>query len=64
MTDILLHGFWRSSAAYRVRIALGLKGLAYEYVPVNLVTSEQKDAAYVARNPFGGVPLLEEEPKK
>ena len=29
MTDILLHGFWRSSAAYRVRIALGLKGLAY-----------------------------------
>lgn len=54
-----LHGFYRSSTTYRLRIALGLKGLAYEYVPVNLVTSEQKDAAYVACNPFGGVPLLE-----
>ena len=54
-----LHGFYRSSTTYRLRIALGLKGLAYEYVPVNLVTSEQKDAAYVARNPFCGVPLLE-----
>lgn len=54
-----LYGYFRSSTTYRLRIALGLKGLAYEYVPVNLVTSEQKDAAYVARNPFGGVPLLE-----
>ena len=54
-----LYGYFRSSTTYRLRIALELKGLAYEYVPVNLVASEQKDAAYVARNPFGGVPLLE-----
>lgn len=54
-----LHGYFRSSTSYRLRIALNLKGLAYDYVPVNLVKSEQKDAAYVARDPFGSVPLLE-----
>ncbi len=54
-----LHGYFRSSTSYRLRIALNLKGLAYDYVPVNLVKAEQKDAAYVARDPFGSVPLLE-----
>ena len=54
-----LYGYFRSSTTYRLRIALGLKGLAYEYVPVNLVASEQKGAAYTGRNPFGSVPLLE-----
>lgn len=53
-----LFGYFRSSTSYRLRIALNLKGLAYDYVPVNLVTGEQRDATYVARDPFGSVPLL------
>lgn len=56
---IRLHGYYRSSTSYRLRIALELKGLEYEYVPVNLLTSEQKGEAFTARNPFGSVPLLE-----
>ncbi|WP_460100659.1 maleylacetoacetate isomerase [Qipengyuania sp. 483] len=54
-----LHGYYRSSTSYRLRIALELKGLEYEYVPVNLLESEQKGAAFTSRNPFGSVPLLE-----
>ena len=56
---ICLHGYYRSSTSYRLRIALELKGLDYEYVPVNLLESEQKGAAFTSRNPFGSVPLLE-----
>ena len=56
---IRLHGYYRSSTSYRLRIALELKGLDYEYVPVNLLESEQKGAAFTSRNPFGSVPLLE-----
>jgi maleylacetoacetate isomerase len=55
-----LYSFWRSSASYRVRIALNLKGLKYEYVPVSLVKDggEQNAPAYRALNPQGRVPLL------
>lgn len=55
-----LYSFWRSSASYRVRIALALKGLKYEYVPVSLVKDggEQNAPAYRALNPQGRVPLL------
>ena len=56
---IRLHGYYRSSTSYRLRIALELKRLDYEYVPVNLLESEQKGVAFTARNPFGSVPLLE-----
>ena len=56
---IRLHDYWRSSAAYRVRIALNLKGLAYEAVPVNLLASEQKSEAYRAIDPQGMLPSLE-----
>lgn len=55
---ITLYDYWRSSAAYRVRIALNLKGLAYDSVPVNLLKSEQKSDAYRTQNPSGLVPLL------
>ena len=58
-----LHGYYRSSTSYRLRIALELKGLDYEYVPVNLLTSEQKGEAFTSRNPFGSVPLLEADGK-
>lgn len=59
MSDIVLYDYWRSSAAYRVRIALNLKGLAYRAVPVNLLTGENGEAANLARNPQGLVPTLE-----
>jgi maleylacetoacetate isomerase len=55
---LTLYSTWRSSAAYRVRIALSIKGVKYEYVPVNLVKGEQNEAAYQALNPQGRVPLL------
>lgn len=54
-----LYSYFRSSAAYRVRIALNLKSLPYDYVPVNLLRAEQKSAPYLARNPQGLVPALE-----
>lgn len=57
---LTLYSYWRSSAAYRVRIALGLKGLAYQQVPVHLVKDggQQHAADYLALNPQGLVPLL------
>ena len=54
-----LYGYYRSSTSYRLRIALELKGLAFENVPVNLLKAEQKGEAYSGRNPFATVPMLE-----
>ena len=59
MSRALLYDYWRSSAAYRVRIALNLKGVDYEQRPINLAAGEQKAADYRAVNPQGLVPLLE-----
>ena len=59
MTRPILHDYYRSSAAYRVRIALGLKGVEYDHHIVNLARGEQKDAAFRATNPQGFVPALE-----
>ena len=56
---LTLHSAWRSSAAYRVRIGLNLKGLAYDIVPVNLVASEHLEPAYAALNPQRLLPTLE-----
>ena len=55
-----LYGYHRSSASFRVRIALGLKGIAYEYVPVNLLRSEQLGEGFADRAPAQAVPLLED----
>ncbi|MEO5732701.1 MAG: maleylacetoacetate isomerase [Rubrivivax sp.] len=55
-----LHGYFRSSASYRVRIALALKGLAFDYVPVHLVKSEQKKAPFADLSPSRLVPLLQD----
>jgi maleylacetoacetate isomerase len=58
MNEILLFDYWRSSACYRVRIALNLKGVAYTAVTTDLLERDHKNAAYVARNPQGFVPML------
>ena len=54
-----LHGYFRSSAAFRTRIALNLKGLAYEQAFIHLRKNEQRAPSYLARNPQGLVPLFE-----
>ena len=59
MSPIILYDYWRSSACYRVRIALNLKGVEYEKRPVNLAESEQRSNEYRALNPEGLVPMLE-----
>lgn len=56
----VLYGYFRSSAAYRVRIALNLKGLAYRQVPVSLVKAEQRSADFLTLNPQGLVPALQD----
>lgn len=59
MTRPILYDYWRSSAAYRVRIALELKGVAYDRAEINLLADAQKAPDYIARNPQGLVPMLE-----
>jgi maleylpyruvate isomerase len=56
-----LHGYFRSSASYRVRIALNLKGLRVEHLPHHLRKGEQCVPAYLALNPQGFVPTLESD---
>jgi len=56
-----LHGYFRSSASYRVRIALNLKGLSAEHLAHHLRKGEQCAPAYLAINPQGLVPTLEDE---
>jgi maleylacetoacetate isomerase len=61
---VRLYAYYRSSTSYRVRIALNLKGLDYEIVPVDLRRSEQRSDAFRALNVFAGVPLLEAEGRR
>jgi maleylacetoacetate isomerase len=58
MNEIILFDYWRSSASYRVRIALNLKGVTYHSVPTSLIEGQHKSPEYVARNPQGFVPML------
>ncbi len=57
--SLTLHAAWRSGASYRTRIALNLKGLAYDIVPVNLLAGDQRSEAFRRLNPLGLVPALE-----
>jgi len=54
-----LYAYYRSSTSYRLRIALALKRIDYQLVPVDLGSAEQRGEAFVAKNPFAGVPMLE-----
>lgn len=56
---IMLYDYWRSSAAYRLRIAFGIAGLNYDAIPVNLLTQEHRAPQNLARNPQGLVPTVE-----
>ncbi len=60
---VTLHGYWRSSSAWRVRIALGFKAIPYKYVAVHLLEEGGKQHAegYRAKNPMRQVPLIEIE---
>lgn len=58
MAELVLYTYWRSSSSYRVRIALGYKGLAYRSACVNLLEGEQKKDAYKDKSPTGYVPCL------
>ena len=59
MSETILYGYWRSSATYRTRIALNLKGVGYRTVGVHLLKDEQTRPEHLARHPSGRVPILE-----
>ncbi|WDZ76166.1 maleylacetoacetate isomerase [Ensifer adhaerens] len=59
MSETVLYDYWRSSASYRVRIALNSLGESYRSVPVDLLAKAHKAAEHLARNPQGLVPVLE-----
>jgi maleylacetoacetate isomerase len=59
---LILHDYWRSTAAWRVRLALGLKGLQASHVPVNLLAGDQRGDAHRALNSQGLVPVLIDGP--
>lgn len=59
MTETILYDYWRSSASYRVRIALNIAGIDYSTKPVDLVSGEQRSDHYLATNPQGLVPTLD-----
>lgn len=56
---MILYDYWRSSASYRVRIALHMKGIMFDTVPINLVAGEQTSEEHLKRNPQGLVPALD-----
>jgi maleylacetoacetate isomerase len=59
MSETVLYDYWRSSASYRLRIALNLAGVPYRAVSVDLVKGEQRSPDHLARNPQGLVPVLQ-----
>ena len=59
MSDLILHNYFRSSTSVRVRIALNIKGLTYDYVPYALLPNDHKSETYLKLNPQGLVPALE-----
>lgn len=58
MNDVILYDYWRSSAAYRVRIALNLKNISYQSTVIDIAVGDQKSTDYISKNPQGLVPML------
>eukprot|EP01132_Coremiostelium_polycephalum_P000648 gene648-802_t len=58
MSEVILYSYWRSSCSWRVRVALNLKNIKYEYKPVHLVTGQQRTEEYASLNPMKSVPTL------
>ncbi|MBB4568807.1 maleylacetoacetate isomerase [Rhizobium leucaenae] len=58
MNEVVLYDYWRSSASYRVRIALNMLGVKYKTVSINLLEGEQRSRDYLVLNPQGLVPTL------
>lgn len=58
---MILHSYWRSTAAWRVRLALQLKGIPHDIAPVNLLQGDQRSADHLALNPQGLVPVLDHD---
>lgn len=61
MPEMTLYGYYRSSASYRVRLALNLKGLSAVHIPVHLRKGEQRQEGFLAHNPQGLVPWFEND---
>lgn len=59
MHEIILYDYWRSTASYRVRIALNMAGIDYAAVSVDLVKGDQQSPNYITKNPQGLVPALD-----
>jgi maleylacetoacetate isomerase len=59
VSNVIMHDYFRSSASYRVRIALNLKGVPYDAVPTSLLAGDQRSDAFLALNPQGFVPAIE-----
>jgi fumarylacetoacetase len=58
-SEFVLYSYWRSSSAWRVRVALAAKAIVYTTVPINLLKFDHRAEEYLAKNPSGQVPLLE-----
>jgi maleylacetoacetate isomerase len=58
MTELVLYSYWRSSSAFRVRLALAAKGIPFRSVAVNLLAGAQRSSEHLARSPLGVVPCL------
>ncbi|MEZ4814575.1 MAG: maleylacetoacetate isomerase [Bdellovibrionota bacterium] len=61
--NIKLFGYWRSSASWRVRWALELKKIPYNYIPVNILKGEHREEAHLRRNVMGALPVMEVAPE-
>ena len=59
MSETVLYDYWRSSASYRLRIALNMLAETFRTVPVNMLTDDHKSEEHLARNPQGLLPVLE-----
>lgn len=56
--SLTMYGYWRSQATYRLRVAMNLKNVSYNEIPINLDTGEQHQKDFLSKNPLGSVPAL------